>query len=98
MRTPLGTGCSKAPTTRVATISFDVSGTAASRVEVLLRDPALYSYDLALLLPVCDRAVAATTGAKSVTCPAPDLPGARVIVVPFDAAGNPGYAGRGTLP
>ena len=83
-----------------ATIGFDVTDREGdvSNVEVLFRDPAAPSYDSALLLPVCERTVASGNGTKSVSCPAPALAGARVIVIPFDATRNVGRAARGTLP
>ena len=83
-----------------ATIGFDVIDREGdvSSVEVLFRDPAAPSYDASLLLPVCERTVATGNGTRSVSCPAPALAGARVIVIPFDATRNVGRAARGTLP
>ena len=97
---PIASNVTATRSSGTATIGFDITDREGdvSSVEVLFRDPTVPSYDSSLLLPVCERTVATGNGAKTVSCPAPALAGARVIVIPFDATQNVGRAARGTLP
>ena len=83
------------------TITFDIDNLNENNafVEVLFRDTNASSYESGLLAPVCRRAITGG-GSMSVTCPSPAAASGLIqaIVIPVDANGNAGYAGRSPLP